>query len=102
MKIPKSIQIGPLTINVVYVDNLIAERDCWGEFSDKEQEIRIQSGLSVERTRETFFHEMTEAINSMYNMQLKHDHIQIFGLSLAQALGLDSFNNKLTTGENHV
>lgn len=86
MKIPNSVTIGNLTIKIVYVDNLLPDRDSWGEFSSKAQEIRISSGISEERVFETFFHELIEAINSIYDKKMDHDCIQTIAVALAQTM----------------
>ena len=85
-KIPEEISLGPFVISVIYQDSLIAEREAYGEWSGNTLEIRIQSGMEESKTREAFFHELLEAINEFYVLNLEHSAIKILGVSLAQAL----------------
>lgn len=86
MTIPEHIQIGGLRISVKFQDNLTSERDRFGEYSPKLQEIRIDSGILPDHKLTTFLHEVVEAIDSIFSLQIKHDHIQLLGVTLAQAL----------------
>lgn len=87
VKIPSSVKIGHLTIKVVLNKDLITERSNFGEYSPKFQEIRIDEEVLPDKKFSTFIHELVEAVNSIYFMEMNHDHIQILGVALAQALG---------------
>lgn len=79
--IPKRIEVGP---HVLYVK--IEPLENAGEYSFQDLEIRIQSFLKDSAQKETFWHEIAEAANHIYELNLPHRTIQILGAVIAQVM----------------
>lgn len=84
--IPDSLKIGGLTIKVEQVNNLASNRDKFGEFSFIEQKITIDGSLPEDKKEETLLHEIIEALNGYYSLNLEHDKISVLGFALHQVL----------------
>lgn len=83
MKLPtsfKSTTCGPhtLVIKTKPLDNIA------GEYSFQDLQIRINSSLLTSAQQETLFHEMVEAANHIYELNLSHNKIQILGAAMLQ------------------
>lgn len=85
-EIPKILTIGPFEIKVLKKKDLILERNSFGEYHPKLQEIWIDEGNNDQQEYETFIHEVVEAVNGIFNLQLEHDKIQVLSIGIAQAL----------------
>jgi len=80
------IKIGPYKIPVKYVKNLMLDdKPCFGLFSNDPHTIYIDASLkaSPEEHLTTLLHECIEALDSIYNIKLKHDQIMILAPVLA-------------------
>ena len=84
--IPNNIKIGGLTIKVEERNNLASNRDKFGEFSFMEQKIIIDESLPQDKKEETLLHEIIEALNGYYSLNLEHDVITTLGFGLHQVL----------------
>lgn len=80
-KIPKVLQVGPHELRVVK-----GPIEDAGEYSFQDLEIRINSGLKPSAQYEVLMHEIAEAANHIYELNLPHRTIQILGAAFAQAL----------------
>lgn len=81
-KIPKEVDIGPHTIpvKIQHLD------DNAGEYHFGDMEIRISDGMKETAQHETYWHEIVEAVNHIYELGLPHRSIQILGAGIAQAI----------------
>lgn len=84
--IPASIKIGCFEVKVQIVKNLAYDRDRIGEFCPRNLTIDIEETSSLQRQWETLFHEIIEAINSQYNLELPHQTIHILGSAFFQVI----------------
>ena len=81
MEIPKQIKVGAYTYDIVFVDefsdkdNNPYDEDITGNSDSKSLVIKILSGLSRVQTESTFIHEIIEAINDHYGIDLEHHQI---------------------------
>ena len=57
-----------------------------GEFCPRNLTIDIEKTSSHQRQWETLFHEIIEAINSQYNLELPHQTINILGSAIFQVI----------------
>ncbi len=88
----QSIRLGGHTIPVEQVDTVPGDDDehVFGHYDPKTMSIQIRKDLSPSMAGEVFWHEVVEAINDMYELQLKHPKIQTLGVALHQVfLSLD-------------
>jgi len=68
MEIPKSIQVGGHTYKVMFVDGLwMREGNIGQAHHNTEQAIEIEPNLHPEQISCSFWHEVTHAINRIYN-----------------------------------
>lgn len=84
--VPDRIKIGGLELQVEQVPGLAANRDRFGEFSSMEQKISIDASLPQSKKEETLLHEIMEALNNCYELELEHEKITILGFALYQVL----------------
>ena len=84
--IPNSLKIGGLTIKVGEKNNLSSNRDRFGEISFMEQKIIIDSSLPEDKKQETLLHEIIEALNGYFSLDLDHEVITTLGFGLYQVL----------------
>jgi len=84
--IPNSVKVGGLIIKVEQKNNLASNRDKFGEFSFMEQKITIDESLPQDKKEETLIHEILEALNGYYALNLEHDKISVLGFGLYQVL----------------
>lgn len=66
--------------------NLASNRDRFGEFSFIEQKITIDESLPQDKKEETLLHEIIEALNGYYSLNLEHRTISVLGFGLYQVL----------------
>lgn len=69
-----NIKIAGYLIKVKDIDNLIVETGNLGEYSPTAQEIRLDTSLTTQQRQEVFIHEILEAINNIYDLNLDHDN----------------------------
>lgn len=67
------IKIGGYLIEVVEDSNILANESRIGEYSPFEQKIKLAIGLTEQQKKETLIHEVLEAVNSIYELDLDHD-----------------------------
>ena len=84
--IPSTIKIGALIFDVVKDKKLMAARDKFGEYNGIEQEIRIDSGVSVERQEMVLLHEIIEGINVLHELEMEHHQITTLAACLHEIL----------------
>lgn len=61
MKIPKFIQIGQVTYEIILNDNISENYEVWGTTNTKTQRIYLSETLTQERLEETLIHELLHA-----------------------------------------
>ena len=88
---PKSIKIAGLRYDVAAVDNLILERGNFGECNVQKQTITLDKGNRTDKQKETLLHEMLEAMNTHYNIDLSHHQLSLVSVAMTAAL-LDNEN----------
>lgn len=86
MNIPSKIKIGGFIIKVKEAKDLLVERDHLGEYHPKYQVIYIDEDHTDQQKEETFIHELFEAIDSIYNIQLNHDKLTLLATVFHQVL----------------
>ena len=94
MNIPSEIKIGGKLIKVELVEKLSKNIAFW---KGNDYVIKVEDNDKYPRQRrdEAFMHEIIEAINSIYELKLKHWKINILGEALYQILN----ENDLSKGE---
>jgi hypothetical protein len=89
--IPHSVEIAGFTYSIEangqHSNDLMA-KNCWGDCANALRRIRLDVGLmSPDQLRNTFLHELLEAINVLYcNESLNHRQLTNVGNGLAQVL----------------
>lgn len=91
INLPDEVKVGPYSIKVEVVDNLVIDREHGGEYSPRELKISLDSSLR-KRYGEILIHEIIEAINDIYNLSIKHEDMMVLGVTLYQVLK----ENKIT------
>ena len=85
MNLPDEVKVGPYSIKVEVVDNLVIDREHGGEYFPRELKISLDSSLR-KRHGEILIHEIIEAINDIYNLKINHDDMMVLGVVLYQVL----------------
>lgn len=67
------IKIAGYEVQVFLDKNLVPNEARLGEYSPFEQKITIAEGLTKQQMTETFIHEVLEAANDIYELDLDHD-----------------------------
>lgn len=92
---PSKCDIGPYTLPILYPDGPLMlpsddETECFGLMvrhpDTGDLRIEVQDGMSNMRTFETTVHEMIEAVDTIYELDLPHKTIMALSAGLAQAL----------------
>ena len=78
MNLPSRIKIGGLDIDVVFSD---LETN-YGFYRHERSEIQISQNLSNAQKYATFIHEVIEAMNMIYDIDLKHHQICLLETAL--------------------
>jgi hypothetical protein len=86
IKIPKQVKVGGHTIDVILEDDLELNHEAQGLWKNHHDKIVLDSGLADAVMAETFFHELVEAINSIYDLKLPHVKISVLGAVIHQVL----------------
>lgn len=68
-----NIKIGGYEVKVIEKENLIGNYEHFGEYSEICDEIYLDSSLNKQKKIETLIHEILEAINTLYKLNLNHD-----------------------------
>lgn len=85
MKLPKQVEIGGHLIKVTEVTGLASRHGECGSFQLSSLTIEIDKGLPDTLKEETLWHEIVEAINAIYELELPHRSIQILGVGIHQS-----------------
>jgi len=91
VKVPDKIKIGPYEVKIEIVKNRALDRDHAGEYFTRELKIDLDESYK-ERHGEILMHEIIEAINDLYNLNIEHHDMMVLGVALYQMLK----ENKLT------
>lgn len=67
------IKIGGYQVSIEESDKILANESRIGEYSPFEQKITLATGLTEQQKNETLIHEILEAINDFYELNLDHD-----------------------------
>ena len=92
LKIPEKLKIGGFEWRVKEVKHLISDRERLGEMAPRTQEIVIEEESSEQQKEETLIHEIIEALNFLYNINLEHYQIELLGVTLHQVLKDNKIN----------
>lgn len=84
--IPKLLKIGGLTVVVEQSRMLASSRDKFGEYSFMEQKITIDQFLSDDKKAATLLHEILEALNGYFELDISHAKLTVLGFALYQVL----------------
>jgi hypothetical protein len=76
------IKIAGFQVNVKDAPNLMLEKDNEGEYAPLSQEIKIDPLLTAQKRTAVLIHELLEAVNDIYKLDLDHDN-QLHSLSVA-------------------
>ncbi len=78
MKIPNSVKIGPYTYTVELHDKVLDDHneELYGHIIYGPQQIKIQSGLSTERTAAIFFHESLYGLDEVVSIGLSEKQVE--------------------------
>jgi hypothetical protein len=74
MKIPESIYIDSFEIKTLYDNTLLADRERFGEWCGRTMTITLDANLSHQRMQLSYFHELVEAIISIYHLSEMNDN----------------------------
>ena len=87
MKLLKEVKIGGHRYKVIFkdLDKNEASNNC-GYCRTTDNEIYINSSMSQEQQESTLLHEIIEAINFNYQLDLEHNKIQTLEATLYQVL----------------
>ena len=87
MKIPKSINIGPYEVKIVWVKWLWHEEGCRGKFDRTSLIITLAEDMPEQYKPEVFFHEVLEAGKFLYDLgNFIHRDLDVVGMVLTQTL----------------
>lgn len=82
--------MGPYIIRVRRPKRILKNREeCWGMFrttSSGRHFIDIRANMAPTHAWETFLHELVEAANSIYELNLPHPKIATLSVCITQAL----------------
>ncbi len=67
------VKIGGYELNIIEKENLVNNYEHFGEYSEVLDEIYLDKNLSKQKKIETLMHEILEAINCLYKLNLNHD-----------------------------
>ena len=88
IKIPKRLNIGGFDYEVIVRDNRVVQdgTSSRGSHSGKLQKIWIDTSPHRQQTESVLIHEILEAINDLYELELEHSRITVLGTTLYQVL----------------
>ena len=98
MKIPSSVRIGPYEYAVQFQDKVLGDQneELYGHIIYGPQQIKIQGGLSAERTAAIFLHEVLHGLDEVANLGLSEKQVTRLAPALLTFL---RDNNLLQQGE---
>jgi len=70
----RKIKIAGYQVKVQESAHLLDNYNCFGEYSPTTQTIKLDARLTRQQKEETLMHELLEAINSIYDLNLDHDN----------------------------
>lgn len=82
IKKPKSVKLGPHTVPIRYVPH-VEYGTAYGCFDPATLNISIDETIEGALLVETIIHEIIEAVNFLFELNLKHNKIQTLGLLIA-------------------
>ncbi len=87
--IPKEIEVNGMSIEIIMEEELLRRKDSSGQFDPMKMKIYIDPALCPAQQKVTLVHEVIEAINHLYDMDLEHHKIclleaALFGLGFLQ------------------
>ncbi len=85
MGLPEVVRLGPHVLRIKEVPS--DELDGYGEFLPTRLEVRVREDLPPSLQLSTLIHELIEAVNELYGLELDERAINAIGEGLAQALG---------------
>ena len=86
MNIPDKIKIGGFNIKVQKKDRLGIDHNKFGDYNGNLLLIRLCSDNCKEQDNETLIHEIFEAVNGKYELELPHQTITILGAVFHQII----------------
>ena len=84
LPIPETFRLGPFDISVEWFR--MEEIGDIGHYTPASNSIRISKELLDEQKKETFLHEIIEAIDYHYELKLEHSNIMTLAMVLAQVI----------------
>ncbi len=85
MKIPESLRVGAQVYTVGF-DKNIRDSGLAGECNFRALTIKVLDDRPPTRIQETFCHELVEAVNYEYGINLRHKQVTQLGMALYQIL----------------
>jgi len=79
-------KIAGYNYKIIYSDDLLATSGLMGEFDKTKGEITIDTHLTDEQKKSTLLHEIIEAINYHFDLNLEHNKIMTLETALYQVL----------------
>jgi hypothetical protein len=83
-ELPEQITVAGIHFKID-VSNSVPKKGL-GAMSLGHQEITLWDGMSEELLRDVFVHEVVEAINMVYGIELRHDQLSVLSVALRQLL----------------
>jgi hypothetical protein len=80
--IPDHIYISGIKVDIV-IDGDMESRGDTGLYIPQKTRIELSAGMSDEKARITLIHEIIEAINTIYDVGLKHHQINLLEAGIA-------------------
>jgi len=86
MGLPDKLKIAGFEIPVTERKELARQASIFGAFDPMKMTIGIEKDLCDQNKSEVLMHEVIEAINSIYDLGMSHNAIQVLGVTLRQFL----------------
>jgi hypothetical protein len=80
------LKIAGYTVPVEWRIGLTDTAEAAGMYDDRARQILLDADLTGEEAKEVLIHEVIEAVNGIFNLEMPHHHIQTVSLGLHQAL----------------
>jgi hypothetical protein len=84
--IPETITLAGFRIKTIYNPTLLADRERYGEYCSRTMTITIDSNLSQQRKALTYVHELVEAIQDIYHLDMDENVIQAVGIGIHEII----------------
>ena len=82
MTLPESIIINGVEIKIFHLKHLMRDYGRFGEYSSCEMCINIDDDLTDQKKELVFCHEMIEAIDDIYSLNMDHAFIQPIAVAI--------------------